>query len=249
MSNTSNSTGLFDVPALSAEDAAALELPTAPIRISGFLAFLLGLISFASVLGETLIVIPLLSIAIGLFALRPYEGEKPLGMRAAMIGMLAASLFLTWGVWERHLKYNQLSEEATRFAHDWLDVVRTGNRELSIELHLHPARRQPATVPLKEYYERSEAGRETLKGFAEQELLPALLKLGDKPKWVLKMPPKVFTHYGRELTQTVWVDETGNYTNPVKVQLEYLPPKADGERAQWKVDTIGVYMGEKPITV
>ncbi len=31
----------------------------------------------------------------------------------------------------------------------------------------------------------------------------------------------------------------------MKVQLEYLPPKAEGEKAQWKVDMTGVYMGEK----
>ncbi len=80
-----------------------------------------------------------------------------------MVGVFIAGMFLTWGIWERQLKYDQLSQEATRFAHDWLDVVKTGNRELAIELQLHPSRRQPATVPLKEYYERSEAGREVIK--------------------------------------------------------------------------------------
>ncbi len=93
MSNTAKSTGLFDVPAMSAEDTPELELPTAPIRITGFLALLLGLISFASVLGESLVVIPVLSIALGLFALRPYSGERPLGIGQPWLAFLSPVCF------------------------------------------------------------------------------------------------------------------------------------------------------------
>ncbi len=249
MSTTAKSTGLFDVPAMSSEESPELEIATTPIRISGFVALAFGLLSFTAVLGETLVIIPVLAIAIGLYALRPYSGDRPLGSRAATIGIFVAAMFLVWGVTERRLKYNQMSAQATRFAQDWLAVVAEGNRELAMELQLYPGRRQPASVPLKDYYERSEAGQQAIKMLREQETLPKLLELGKRPKWALKMPPKVYTLFGREFTETVWVDESGTFTSPIKLQLEYLPAGGEIENAHWRVETIGIYVGEKPITV
>ncbi len=129
-----------------------------------------------------------------------------------MIGMFVAGVFLAWGVMERQLKYNKMSQEATGL-HMMAGCggdrkSRTGDRIAIASIHVVnqlPFRSRTITNAAR-------TGREVLKSFAEQELLPALLKLGDKPKWVLKMPPKVYTLFGRELTQTVWVDERRGLT-------------------------------------
>jgi hypothetical protein len=96
-------------------------------------------------------------------------------------------------------------------------------------------------MPLADYYQRSPEAIETFKKFKEQEGMPQLIALGNKPKWELAQPPFVYTMWGREMTQTVWRDTTGGYPRPVKIVLEYLQsPSSD--KAQWKVELVSDYI-------
>lgn len=234
---------IFATPAMSAESAPEAALEVAPIRPSGFVALVLGLCSFASVLGAPLVVVPVLAIGFALFALRPFAGERPVGVTAAWIGLFFAVMFGVWGVSERQFKTRAMSANATRFAGEWLQLVRQGDLELALELQVHPSRRQPVSMPLADYYQRSEVGMEMLKNFKEQEAMPSLIEAGSKPKWEPALPPKVYTLYGRELTQTVWRDTTGAYSSLLKIVMEYLPDDRSGN-AQWKVELVSDFLDD-----
>ncbi len=243
MTEATKTGSIFSSPTMSAEGSPELELDASPIRTSGFIALGLGLLSFVAVLGPMLIVVPALAILTALFAIRPTNGVRPVGIKAAWIGLFCAVLFAAWGMSERHLKSKLMSERASRYASQWLQLVAQGDLELALELQVHPTRRQPSSMPLADYYRRSDTAVMMLKQFKDQESMPALIKAGTKPKWELAMPPTVYTRFGRELTRTVWRDTTGTYQSPLKIELEYLPGK-DGKEAQWKIDLVSDYMDD-----
>ncbi|MGV3484360.1 MAG: hypothetical protein ACO1RT_08075 [Planctomycetaceae bacterium] len=234
---------IFATPAMSAEGEPAVELEVAPVRLSGLIALGLGLLSFVAVLGAPLIIVPIVAAAFALFALRPYPGERPVGIVAAWIGLFCAVMFGVWGISERHFKDKAMGAQATRFAGEWLRLVGQGDLELALELQVHPSRRQPESMPLADYYQRSTAGIDLLKQFKEQEVMPRLIELGTRPQWQPARAPKVYTLYGRELTQTVWRDTTGSYPQLIKIVLEYLPQQSS-TTAQWKIELVSDFLDD-----
>jgi hypothetical protein len=232
---------IFATPAMSVEASPELEIKSTPVRISGFVALFFGLGSFVAVLGEPLIIIPVIAVAFALMAIRPYKLERPVGLIAGYIGLFCAVLFGCWSVSERHFKYELMSKQATGFAKDWLDLVGQGDLELAIELQVHPSRRQPESMPLADYYQRGETGIGMMKHFKEQDIMPRLIDLGMKPKWTLAQPPKVYTQFGRELTQTVWKDTTGSYSQPLKIVMEYIQGDSS-DKAQWKIELVSDFV-------
>ncbi len=220
-----------------------LELQTTPIRASGFVGLGLGLLSFVAVLGASLVFVPVAAVAVSLFAIRSYSGERPVGLIAGWIGLFCAALFGVWGVSERHFKNQDMSSQATRFAGEWLNLVGQGDLELALELQVHPSRRQPESMPLDDYYERSTAGRDLLKQFMEQDSIPNLIEAGTKPKWELAKPPKVYVFWGRDMTLTVWRDTTGTYPRLYKVVMEYLQGDSS-DKAHWKVELVSDYIDD-----
>jgi hypothetical protein len=234
---------IFATPPMSAESEPELELHVTPIRWTGYIALLLGLLSFVAVLGAPLIVMPIVAACFALFALRPFGQDRPAGIVPAWFGLFFATLFGVWGVSERQLKTSSMSSQATRFAGEWLKLVGQGDLELAVELQIHPSRRQPESMPLADFYKRSEEAVKMLEQFKEQDIIPELIKLGTAPKWEPAKPPKVYTQYGRELTQTVWRDTTGSYNSLVKIVLEYQQPKTS-EKAQWKIELVSVFIDD-----
>jgi hypothetical protein len=241
MTNAVKERSIFDVPLMTEEGTPELELPTTPIRVSGFAALFFGLCSFAAVLGETLIIVPLLSLAIAFYAVRPYAGERPVGVIAGWIAILCASLFAVWGLSERHFKSRQLGEQATRFAYEWLTLVGQGDMELAAELQLDPSLRQPPSMALADYYKRSPNAASLMKQLLEQDAISRLIKAGTKPKWELDRPTRTYTMFGREMTETIWKDTTGTFPNLLRVSMEYIHRK-DQKQASWKVEMVGDYL-------
>jgi hypothetical protein len=234
---------LFSTPAMSAEGTPELELHTTPIRVSGIFALILGIFSFVAVLGAPLVIVPVAAAALAVFAMRPYPDERPIGVVTAWIGLFLAVTFGVWGVTERQFKTRSMSAQATRFAGEWLNLVGQQNLELAVELQIHPSRRQPASMPLADYYQRGEEAISLLNQFKEQEPIPKLITLGTKPQWEPAGPPKVYQLYGRELTQTIWRDATGSYPNVVKVVLEYLNG-ATPDKAHWKIEMVSDFLDD-----
>lgn len=248
MTNAVKENSIFSTTLMSEEGSPELELPVAPIRISGFVALLLGLVSFVGVLGLSLMFVPLLAAVFAVFAVRPYKGDRPVGVIAGWIGLLCAILFAVWGTTERHLKSQQMSAQATRFASEWLTLLGQGDIELAVELQIDPSRRQPETMPLVDYYKRSPAAIETMKQFNEQETLNRIRAAGTKPKWELHRPAVVSMRFGREFTETVWQDTTRSLPKPIVVEMEYIKDANKGT-ASWKVNEVRELFDEvqKPI--
>jgi hypothetical protein len=236
---------IFATSLMSEEGSPELELPVAPIRFSGFVALLLGLVSFVAVLGLSLVFLPLLAAVFAIFAVRPYQGDRPVGVIAGWIGLFCAILFLVWGTTERHFKSKQMSAQASRYASEWLTLLGQDEFELVVELQIDPSRRQPDTMPLEDYYKRSPAAIETMKQFSEQETLKKLREAGNKPKWKLHRSPVVSIRYGREFTETVWKDTTGSVARPIVIEMEYIKD-AKTDTANWKVNEVREFF-EEPI--
>ncbi len=233
----------LSTPMMSAEGSHEVEVEATPVRVTGFVALLLGLISFSAVLGASLLVIPVGAIVLATIALRPYRGERPIGYLAAQIAIFCAVLFAVWGISERHFKARDLGGQAERFAGEWLRLVGQGELELAVELQVHPTRRQPASMPLKDYYQRSETARGLMDQFREQEFIPELIAAGSQPQWVLDREPHSYTLYGRELTRTVWRDVTGRISALVKVEMEYFgSPRVDSPA--WKVELVSTFIDD-----
>jgi len=241
MLDAETSTPVYATPAMTAApDPELLDEPR-PIRLSGFIALGLGLLSFTALFGAPMVIVPVLGTLSALWALRPYQGQRPVGLTVATIGLFIAVLFGVWGVTHRYLRQQTMSDQAVQFAADWLDLLAQGDIELAVELRAHPARRQSETMPLDEYYLHSEDGRRTMSEFRENEAIREVLQAGDRVRWELAATPRVYTLNGRALADTVWKDQSGAASTDVRVGLEYLPASGD-EPAQWKVDACDVYI-------
>jgi len=222
-----------------APDSVIIDEPR-PIRLSGFLAFGLGLLSFTALFGAPMIVVPVLAALAALFALRPYQGQRPVGLTVATIGLFAAVLFGVWGVTQRHLRQQTMSEQAVQFAASWLDLIAQGDIELAVELRAEPGRRQSATMPLDEYYLHSEDGRRTMSEFRENEAVKEVLQAGENARWELTAPPRTYSLNGRDMVDTTWRDLSGTLSKGIRVGLAYLPAEGD-EPAQWKIEVCDIF--------
>jgi hypothetical protein len=225
---------IFATSLMTEEGYPGLELPVSPIRISGFVALLFGVLSFVGVLGLPLMFVPLVAAILAIFAIRPYQGDRPVGVIAGWIGLFCAILFAAWGTTERHYKTKQMSSQATRFAAEWLALLGQNEIELAVELQVDPSRRQPESMSLADYYKRSPAAIESIKQFNEQETLKKLREAGDKPKWELHRPPVVSMRFGRDFTETVWKDTTNTVPKPIVVEMEYIKDEKT-HAANWKI--------------
>jgi len=231
----------LNVPAMSAEGETEMLIDPRPIRYSGFIALFLGLLSVFALFGQAMLVVPVFAIVIALYALRPYRDARPLGYFAAIAGLVCAALFAAWGITERSFRYQFMSERAVVFAGDWLQLMAEGNYELACELQIPPSGRQPASMPLAQYYRDSEDGKRNMEGFRENSIVLELIDGGPAVKWRLTRPPMYNHQHGRHMTSTVWQDDAGKVQSLVKIGLEYIPPK-EGESAQWVVYEIGSWV-------
>ena len=132
---------------------------TAPLRISGFLALILGLLSVLSLLGPALLVIPILTLFFGFFALRKYDGPVPVGVRPAIIGLVLAAGFGACGFFLPWMKTMTLGSQAEYFARQYLEVVARGELELAMELKKNYANRYMHNMSLKQHYEMTEGAQ------------------------------------------------------------------------------------------
>lgn len=211
---------------------------TQPVRVTGFLSLLLGLVGAVSLLGQSLVIIPVVAAALGLLAMRPYASvNRPIGYFAGAIGLFAGVLFGVWGVTERSLRDRQLSTQAEAFAGEWLSLVSQGDWTLACELQVPPARRHPKSMDLADYYANSEEGQRTVEMLKGQEVVAAMIQAGGGVRWRPIGKAEVYAHLGRQLTATLWEDATKTYKSEIRVEMHYTPP-ADGKPAQWTVDQV-----------
>jgi hypothetical protein len=232
---------LLRTPMMSVEAESDMRIDPRPIRFSGFVAFFLGLMSALALLGQPMMIFPVFAIVTAMFALRPYNGVRPLGHGAAVAGLVGAIVFAVWGTAERSFRYQYMSDQATVFAADWLRLMAEGDFELACELQQPPSGRQPASMPLNQYYRESAEGKSVMGSFRENSVVADLIKAGSAVQWTLDRPPVYRTQQTKHLTDTIWRDASGNVQSLVKIGLSYQ--RDDNEKpAQWYVYAIDVWV-------
>lgn len=234
-------TDTFDptIPRMRAEAGFELDDSAPPLRVSGFICLLFGALSFLSILGQPMLVLPLVAIVFGVFALRRSSGRTPVGTRPAMLGMVLAVGFGSCGLFIPWMKTVTLGGQAEKFSRDYMEVVARGEDEFAMELRKDYVNRFPDTMSLKQHYSMSENSRRALEEFKAESLNATIRDRGPNAEWVLDRPIRVYYSYGREHAEVVWVDPTGDTTAKVQFFLEYRPD--NNGNGQWHVDLVQSY--------
>ncbi|TWU22199.1 hypothetical protein Pla52o_32540 [Novipirellula galeiformis] len=223
------------VPMMGGEGGFETEEPVAPLRLSGFIALLFGLLSVLSLIGYPMIVTAIIAIALGLFALRPWTDPKPVGITPAKLGLLLAVGFGSCGFFIHTMKSATLGQQAEYFARQYLDVIGSGEFAIALELKKNAVDRLPTKMPLMEHYESTE---ETMTSFTEFEtdlLNQQILALGPGVAWQRSEPVRVFQSYGTPQAE-VFLENPDRDTEPKKIYL-LLKCEIDPQGiVQWRVD-------------
>lgn len=228
---------------MSAESGYEVVDDDAPLRISGFIAAILGVLS-----GFTIVALPMLAAAIaavlfGLFALRKSEGNTlPVGTTAARIGIFLAVLFGSWGVGRSSFKSQTLGDQAEYFARQFIKVVTSGNEAYAKELQKNYVNRYLKTMPLSHHYALEEkraaermAEREDAAPDTDEDPTEFLKKYSVDHQWILDRPVRVYSKYGRQKADVVFAYDNSEKPTRIRIQLEYLLNKDTGD-AEWSVE-------------
>lgn len=238
---SSDTSGSIDslIPPMHAETEFEPDDLTAPLRLSGFLCLLVGLLSFFCTMFQPLLFLPIVALVFGGIALRRWSGQQPIGIRPAMVGMVLAAGFGSCGLFLPWMKNMTLGKQAERCTLQYIDVVALGNYEMALELRKDHVNRFPDTMPLREHYASSEETMRTLEEFQQETLNATFQKIGPGGNWVLDRPTRVYYSYGREHAEVVWIDRNGETPSAIQFFLEYMiDTNGDG---QWHITTAQTY--------
>lgn len=232
---------------MSAEAGYEVEVDDSPLRISGFIAAILGVISVFTIVALPVVGVAIAAVLFGMFALRKSDSKSiPVGTTAARIGILLALLFGSWGVARTVFKTQTLGTQAEYFAREFVRVTSSGNDVYSKELMKSYVNRYLKNMPLEERYAMekkraaemaAEHGEEQGSDFSTEEDNGAefLLKYPEDHEWILDRPVRVFTRYGRQKADVVLAYDESETPTRVRILMEYLKHKEDGT-SQWHVE-------------
>ena len=235
-----------------------------PLRVSGFVALILALLSGFSIVALPMVGFSIAAVLFGLFALRKSDSKSiPVGTTAARVAILLAVLFGTWGAGRFTLKQKTLGDQAEYFARQFLRVAANGDEIYAKELQKSHVNRFLKTMPLEQSYElqrlaSARRAKEAMRagGYEdgdmdsspyeeeEESLLPELKKYTPDHPWVLYRPVRVYNHYGRNMAQVVLASDNSEKAYKVMFVLEYLFHKERGS-IEWYVETCTMF--RKPI--
>ena len=207
------------------------EVVTRPFRPSSIVALLLGGISFAAIFSPRLLLLPVVAIAVGLFALRPVRrgGVKPTGRGVAGVGIALALFFGSWSFAYFETRRAELTATTVPFALNWLDMIGRGGKEAAFELTKHVGNRLMADVSPKEFYHRAGA-REFVEfdAFQTGTVVSAISNAATKPKWKFVRTSGIHPYGNEEFVVLVFEDTTGTLA-PIQVVLSRQFTYTDGE--------------------
>jgi len=211
----------------------------APIRVSGFICLLLGLISALSFLAPAMLIVPFLATGFGFFALRRYGVPKPVGIKAAYIGLILAIGFGMFGLGVPLFKKHTLGTQAEYFAKEYLKIVASGDDYYAMELRKDYVNRFMRSMPLAEHYETSENAKQTLEEYRDDSVRKMLMRAGPDAEWELDRSIRVYHSYGNDHADVVLVNYDEDSPRRIRVILQGQI-STDGE-IQWHVETFMMY--------
>ena len=227
-------TDVISQMAMSAETGFGIQDDHVPLRISGFICLILGLLSVLAFLGTPLLAIPIAACAFGFFALRKYDGLTPVGTKPAMLGLVLAAGFGAYGFCVPFMKTMTLGGQAEYFARQYIEVVANGHLELALELKKDHVNRFMHNMPLIEHYALNEQSMEVINEFREDNVNKTVQQIGPGAEWELAQAPRVFQFYGRDHAQLVLVNKDREVPFKILFQLICVPDR--NGMGQWHVD-------------
>lgn len=223
------------IPSMGAEGGYSLgEEEVAPLRISGFLCLILGLLSPVAYLAFPMVMIPGVAILVGLFALRRHGEAVPVGKTAAKVGIVLAFGFGALGITVPTLKQQTLGSQAEKFARDYIELIALGEYELAMEMRKNHVNRFAPTMPLKAHYQMNPSAEDSLVEFVTSSVNNSIRDRGPGAEWKLQRRPRVYTHYTFQMVDLVFEDPTGESNAKVQVIMEYQIERSSGD-GQWHV--------------
>ena len=208
----------------------------APLRVSGFLCLLFGLLSGLSLLGTPLLALPVVAFILGVIALRKSSGPTPVGTKAACVGLLLAAGFGACGYFVPWMKTRTLGHQAEQFARYYMQTVALGHDELAMELKKDYVNRMSTDMSLQEHYQSSEAAGEVLQVFKNNSVNKQLKSRGPDAEWVLAQPIRIYHQYNRDHAELVFMDPTGESALRIQIFMDYvIDSKGAG---QWQMAAI-----------
>lgn len=237
------STPTLDQPTLTrmgAEGGYQVDEQQPPVRFSGFVCLLFGLLSIFSLLGRPLLLIPLAAFLFGAIALRKSPFGVPVGTTAAKLGLVLAVGFGACGFFLPWAKEQTLGTQAAYFVRQFFEVVHKGEWELVAELQKPYQNRLMSSMPLKEFYEVNEQAAQGLTEMRENGTYEAIQNADRVEDWELASSPHVFTRWGRQMVDTRWRDRSGNSKQIIQVELEYIVDRKT-DMGHWHVTLFQFY--------
>lgn len=227
------------VPRMNAETGYEEDESIAPLRPSGFVSLIFGLISVSAGLGTPLLVVPFMAIFFGFFALRRFNGTtSPVGTSAAKLGIALGFGFGAMGIFLPMMKSNTLGGQAEHFARTYVETIARGHTEIAMEFRKDYVNRFPESMSLKSHYQSSETTRDALSEFHNDYIHVAIRQRGPNAEWELAEPINVFYSYSLQHAHLVLQDPVSKEPK-VQMFLEYrVDPSGDG---QWNIKTVQKY--------
>jgi hypothetical protein len=229
------------IPRMGAESGYQLvsEEEVPPLRTSGIVCFIFGLLSFWAIVAWQMLIIPIIAIVFGCIAMRKWGKIRPAGTTVAVIGLVLASGFGATGVMIPMMKQRTLGKQAEYFAREFLELCGDGEVELALELRKPARNRQIASMDLKKAYSEDKVASTEMEN-AESGMIETVREAGPDIDWQLAQPVRAFYKYGVEKVDTYWIDPSGKVDKKIQVMLEWSPNEEE-QTGQWHVSMFQFY--------
>lgn len=235
---------------MSSEAGYEADANDSPLRVSGFISLLLGLLSGFSIVALPMLGFAIAAVLFGIFALRKSDSKSlPVGTTAARVGILVALLFGSWGLARYSFKQQTLGGQAEYFARQFVRVASSGNEIYAKELQKSYVNRFLKTMPLEQSYEMERLKREQqAEEFARESggqaspppddddtTVVDLVKYPPDQPWVLFRRVRVYHQYGRQKAEVILATDRSEKAYKLMIIMEYLVNKDTGA-SEWYVE-------------
>ncbi|MCG8651563.1 MAG: hypothetical protein MI861_17105 [Pirellulales bacterium] len=226
---------------MGSESGFAVEEVVPPLRPSGFVSLVLGLLSPVSLVGAAALLVPLGAILFGLFALRRQQEAAFASTIAAKVGLVLAFGFGSCGLFVPIFKNRTLGSQAEQFARHYIELVAMDETELAMELRKDYNNRFPGTMPLKAHYSLNESSEDAMLEFRNEGTNRRIRERGPGAEWKLERPVRVFTHYQIQRAELFFIDPTGKSSLHLYILMQYDLDHRNGD-GQWYVVQVQEHM-------
>ena len=236
----------YRIPSMGAEGGFEEFEGAAPLRVTGFISGLLGVLSIFSIAGRPALILPILAIVLGIVALRPYGDRKPVGRAAAYLGILLAVGFGSLGFCIPWFKSSTLGSQAGYFSAQYIELIQQDKAEYAYELGKGHVNRLPENMPLETHYAELAAKKaanpdddgepDDVTQFRDGGVYDVILKAGPEANWVLDGSPRVYHRFGLDKADVTWRNLSDSAQKPIVIVMVYVIDNKTGQ-AHWRVDS------------